>query len=136
MRRRHTVPRRTDAPSAAQIADLYAETYVSFRRTQAVNQLVEASEQIAGKIAELQTEIDRLEEDLANAESEVEAQTVSASRDRLIAQQAVFRQTLDELQVDAALRTGGVSLVARSEIPVDPVRPKRVQRDVEAMDSC
>ncbi|MGH9138210.1 MAG: polysaccharide biosynthesis tyrosine autokinase, partial [Acidimicrobiales bacterium] len=49
--------------------------------------------------------------------------SVAAQRQALVNQQATFRERLDELRVDAALTTGGVSHVRAAEQPEDPVVP-------------
>ena len=103
--------RNEDAGTAQALADAYALAYIEVRREQSVNELLAASAEVQTKITELQEQIDALPEDDPRAGV-------------LIAQQAAFRQTLDQLQVDSALRTGGASVIAPAELPTDPVEPQ------------
>ncbi|HEX2273334.1 MAG TPA: polysaccharide biosynthesis tyrosine autokinase [Acidimicrobiales bacterium] len=108
-----TIPKR-----AADVANAYATAYIDFRRQQAVDDVLAAAQQIQGKISDLQKQIDSL--------------SGGAQKDSLIAQQSLFRQKLDELQVDAALKSGGAQLVAQAQVPADPVSPKPVRNAVLA----
>lgn len=114
---------------AAALADAYADAYLAFKRQQAVDELSAAAAEVGAKIAALQSEVDALEAEIAQREG-VEAETLLRRRDQLVAQQALFRQTLDELQVDSALRSGGAQLVAHSEIPDEPVSPQPLRNGV------
>ena len=109
----------TDANRAAAVANAYAEAYIDFRRTQAVDDLMSAAQQIQGKVADLQKQIDALPS--------------GAQKDALISQQALFKQKLDQLQVDAAVKTGGAQLVTRATVPSKPVKPTTVRNAVLAV---
>ena len=102
--------RDANATNAATYADAYAAAYIDVRREQAVNELLAAS-------AEVQTAIDELETQLAELDDD------DPSRSALATQIANFNTTLDQLRVDAALRTGGASVIKSAEIPTDPVEP-------------
>ena len=102
--------RNTDPQTARVVANVYANAYIDFRRTQAVDDLLKANEQIRTRINELQTQINSLPEG-------------DPQRDRLSDQLAAFRQQFDELEVAGALRTGGAQLVRAAETPEDPVEP-------------
>jgi capsular exopolysaccharide synthesis family protein len=110
----------TDAGRAADIANAYANSYIEFRRQQAVDDLLSAAEQIQQKIADLQKQIDAL------APAETTAGTAgdkTLQRESLQQQQALFRQKLDQTQVDAALKSGGAQLVTPAIASTSPVRP-------------
>lgn len=106
---------RADSPDparAAKIANAYANSYIDYRRTQAVGDILAATNQVQAKIQELQGQID---------------QATGTEKDSLQQAQTVFRQKLDELSVDGALKTGGAQLVTpavASSVPIKP-RPKR-----------
>jgi succinoglycan biosynthesis transport protein ExoP len=122
----------TDPDRAADIANAYAESYIDFRRGQAVDDLLAAAEQIQQKITELQIQIDGLG-GTATTEGGVPPEpTVDSSqeRDQLVAQQALFRQKLDQLQVDAALKSGGAQLVTPAVTPTSPIRPTPIRNTV------
>jgi len=103
-----TLPKR-----AAMVADAYASSYIDFKRKRAVDDLLAAAQQIQGKIDALQKQIDPLPN--------------GSAKDALINQQAVFRQKLDQLQVDAALKTGGSQLVSNATVPTAPFSPRPVR---------
>ena len=102
--------RNTNPDTATTLANAYVRAYIDERREQAVDDLLAASAQVQNKITELQTQVESLPED-------------DAQRAALLAQQAAFRETLNQLQVDTALKTGGASVVKSAEIPTDPVEP-------------
>jgi succinoglycan biosynthesis transport protein ExoP len=104
---------RSGDPEVAQrLADAYVDAYASVRREQAVASLEAAGAELQAKIDELQAQID----------------AVGASqRGPLLTQQAAFKQRLDQLQIDAALTTGGTSVVKSAEEPTEPVEPQPVR---------
>lgn len=126
----------TDPDRAAEIANAYAESYIDFRRTQAVDDLLAAAEQIQGKIADIQAQIDGGGATTTTVRGERPAPPpadVTRQREQLQAQQALFRQKLDELQVDAALKSGGAQLVTPAVAPDTPIRPTPVRNAVVAL---
>jgi capsular exopolysaccharide synthesis family protein len=82
--------------------------YTVTRQEQARSELDAAGAELQAKIDELQATIDT-----ASAEQ----------RSVLVAQQASFRERLDELQIEAALTTGGASVVKPADLPEEPVEP-------------
>ena len=98
-----------DPVAARELADAYVQAYASVRREQAVDALDAAG-------AELQSKIDQLDEQIQAAPDD--------QRAGLLVQQSTFRQRLDQLQIDAALTTGGASVVKSAEEPTDPVEPQ------------
>jgi polysaccharide biosynthesis transport protein len=111
--------RDADPQRAAAITNAYATAYIDFRRTQAVDDLLAAATQIQRKINELQPQI--------------EATADGSQKAALIEQQSVFKQRLDQLQVDAALKTGGAQLITPAAIPTSPVAPKPLRTAVFAL---
>jgi polysaccharide biosynthesis transport protein len=120
---------------AAQIANAYAHAYVDLRKSQAIGDLTAASEQIRTKIAALQVEIDALDRRLSQASATdraaVEA-SVGPRYESLIAEQGLLSQKLNSLQVDAALKTGGVQLVREADVPRTRHSPKPVRNAIGA----
>lgn len=96
--------------NAAIYSTAYAEAYIDIRREQAVNELLAASAELQAAIDELQRELDALPDD-------------DPARPALVAQQASFNTTLDQIRVDAALRTGGAVVIKAAEEPTSPVEP-------------
>ncbi|MFN2506390.1 MAG: polysaccharide biosynthesis tyrosine autokinase [Acidimicrobiales bacterium] len=103
---------------AAEIANAYARAYIDFRRQQTVDDLLGASNQIQRKMTGLQQEIDAAS---------------GAQRDALIQQHGLFKQKLDQLQVDTELKRGGAQLVADSAVPTSPVSPKPLRNVLLAL---
>ena len=102
-----------DPEVAKEAADLYAATYVAVRRDQQVESLLAAGEQVQKKLTEIQSQID--------------AQGGGPERAALAAQYELFKQKLDQVQVDAALKSGGAQVVAKAEVPTTPVKPTPVR---------
>lgn len=117
----------TDAEQAAIIANEYAKAYIEFRRKQNVDDLLAAAQEVQAKIDEIQGRIDGLGD-----EGDEDDDAPRRLRDELIAQQALFRQQLDQLQVGAALKTGGAQVVTPATPPSSPVRPTPVRSGVLA----
>lgn len=106
--------RNTNASNAATLANAYAEAYIDVRREQSVDDLLAASAEVQTAIDDLQAQIDDLDED-------------DPQRATLVAQQANFATTLDQLRVDARLRTGGATVIKQAEVPEEPVEPTPVR---------
>lgn len=126
----------TDPERAADIANAYARAYIDFRRTQAVDDLLAAGQQIQAKIADLQRRLDTLTDTPTPSPRATTATTnleLTSERDSLLAQQALFRQKLDQLQVDASLKSGGAQLVTPAVAPTEPIRPTPERNAVVAL---
>lgn len=104
--------------TAAAVANAYVSAYIDFRRKQVVDDTLAASEQIQGKIADLQRQIDA---------------TTGPQKDTLVRAQALFKQKLDELQVGSAIQTGGAQLVSAASVPDSPVRPTPARNAIVAL---
>jgi succinoglycan biosynthesis transport protein ExoP len=101
---------RSEDPRTAQVlADAYVEAYAATRREHAIETLETAG-------AELQSTVDDLEAQIDAADD--------SQRPALIAQTAAFKERLDQLRIDAALTTGGASVVKAADLPDDPVEPQ------------
>ena len=116
-----------NARQAARIANTYAREYVRFRRTQTLDDLVTAGEELQARIATLQTQIDDLDRRIA---TDSNREQLRPRYVQLVTQQGVLAQKLNELQVDAALRDGGAEIVKAADLPRSPASPKPVQNAV------
>ncbi len=112
--------RSTNATNAATLADAYATAYIDVRREQSVDELLDASDEVQKRITELQTSIDALADD-------------DPSRTGLVAQLSNFNTTLDQLRVDAALRTGGATIIKDAEVASGPIEPTPLRTAVLAL---
>jgi non-specific protein-tyrosine kinase len=99
-----------NASNAAVLANAYADAYIEMRREQAINELLAASTEVQRAIDDLQEQIDDLAED-------------DPRRIGLITQLSNFQTTLDQLRVDAALRTGGAAVIKSATEPAGPIEP-------------
>lgn len=120
----------TDPARAAAVSNSYAQHYIDFRRKQAVNDLLAAGREVQVQVVKLQTQIDALP--VANSAGGVNTAN-AARRDVLLQQQALFKQKLDQLQVDAALKTGGAQLVTEAPVPTSPIKPTPKRTGVVAL---
>jgi polysaccharide biosynthesis transport protein len=109
---------RSPDPRRAQVlADAYVQAYSETRRDQAIENQRLAETEMSAKIADLQTQIDA-----------APAGTSTSLENR----QAAFEERLDQMQIDAALTTGGTSVVKSADLPSVPVAPRPVRSTVLA----
>jgi polysaccharide biosynthesis transport protein len=127
VRARHPEP-----AEAARLTNAFATEYIRFRRDQAVEDLLSAGAVIQEKVTETQAEIAALEAEISAASPPQQA-PLEAQLEALIGQRALFEQRLDEVQVQAALKTGGAQLVAEADPPGDPAEPRPLRNSVLAL---
>lgn len=108
-----------DPQRAAVLANSYSNSYIEYRRKQAVDDVLAASQQIQTKITDLQKQID--------------SAASGAPRDSLVQAQALFKQKLDQLQVDGALKRGGAQMVTPADVPTNPVSPQPMRSGLLAL---
>lgn len=125
--------RSTDRRLAADTALTYATTYIEYRRTQAVEDTRLATQRIQGKVSDLEEEIRALEGEIASANQSQRATALRGTLDNLVSQQSVFKRRLDELQVEAELKSGGADLIATSPVPTVQVAPRPLQSGAIAL---
>jgi len=111
--------RSADPQQAATFANAYATAYIDYRRKQAVDDVLAASQQVQTKIGELQRQID--------------AAPAGPQKDSVVEAQSLFRQKLDQLQVDGALKQGGAQLVTPAVVPTSPVEPRPLRTGLIAL---
>ena len=115
-----------DARTAAQLADAYVQAYTDVRREQNVQGLLDGAAEVQKKISELQTQIDAIDQQVAAAPSDQQdalRASLAPQRQLLVDQQAVFRQRLDQIQVDASVQSGSAQLVRPAITPTSPAEP-------------
>ncbi|MCU1398789.1 MAG: lipopolysaccharide biosynthesis [Acidimicrobiales bacterium] len=116
----------SDPVTAAALANAYVDAYVNTKRSQAIGNLVAGSKVLQQQITALQDQIDAVDVTIAASATDDDT-TAEAQRRVLVDQQTLFKQKIDQLQVDAALTTGGAQLVRPAEEPTDPAEPNPVK---------
>ena len=115
-----------DPQTAATLANAYVDAYIDVKREQAVKGM-------AAAITELQTKITDLQPRIAALDAQIDASNTDddtgreADRRDLVDQQSLFRQRIDQLQVDAALSAGNAQLVRPAVAPTKPIKPTPVR---------
>ncbi len=118
--------RNTNANNAAKIANAYANAYVDVKRRQRVDDLLATSAQVQSKIDDINKQVSALDGQAASASSAQQAD-ISQQRDALFSQQATFKQTLSQLQVETATASGGAQLVTPAVASGSPVEPRPIR---------
>jgi succinoglycan biosynthesis transport protein ExoP len=122
--------RSQSARRAAEVANAYASAYVDVKREQGVQGLQAASDQVRGRVNDMQRQIDALDRQVQSAPPAERANlalSVSQQRTSLLNQQATFRSTLNELQVRIALASGDARVVAPASVPTHAVEPRPIR---------
>lgn len=109
-----------NAQNAATLVNAYADAYAELRREEAVEDLISAANEVERTIAQVQAEFDAVE------------RSDFTVRESLVGQLSSLKTTLNQLRVDAALRTGGVTVIQRAEAPKSPVEPTTLRNAVFA----
>ena len=125
-----------DPAVAARVANAYADAFIAVRRQQALDDLEAAGREVRVKVDELQGQITAID-DAVNAappaEREIQRAARAPERQALVSTQALFRQRLDQIQVETPLKSGGAQLVAQATPPLEPVSPKPVRNGMVAL---
>ena len=121
--------RSVEPEQAAVIANAYVTSYIEVVREQAVQDLADSAAQAQKKIDDLQGQIDTLNAQIPNLPAARRGVAVN-SRDNLLSQQGVYRQRLDQLQIDVPLRTGGAQIVNNASAPSKPISPTPVKNGI------
>ncbi len=109
------------ARQAADDATVYAESYVNLRREQNTDDLLQAVQQVSGKIEQIKGILPRLRPGSAE---------YASSQDQL----SSLRQQRNELQVSASLKAvAGARMLAAADVPSAPVAPRPVRNIVIAI---
>jgi polysaccharide biosynthesis transport protein len=117
----------TIAAQAAEVANAYADAYLSSQRAQAINNLENAETQVQGKISGLNTQISGLNAQIAAAKDSTVATNLGSQLDQLATQQGLFKQQLAELQLNASVATSGGQIVTPAITPTTPSSPRPVR---------
>lgn len=117
----------TDPERAAATANTFVTTYIALRRATAIADILDAQTEIQRKIDEKQRAIDAINAEVAAAppsQQQALAQARAFDRASLENQQKLFRDSVDQLQVNASLNSGGAEMLTPADPPADPFEPK------------
>jgi polysaccharide biosynthesis transport protein len=112
---------------AAEVANVYAQTFVAYQQTEALNTLTAAEQQIQGQITAIQSQLKPLEAE--SAPSAGATSTISA----LANQEAVLKEQLAQFQVTGTETPGGIELVSPASPPTSPSSPKPLRNGIIAL---
>jgi non-specific protein-tyrosine kinase len=139
----------TEPEEAAAEANLYAETYVEWKRDRSIEDLMAAQQTVQIEIDSLQTELDQLEGPLDEMEAALFAADSEQARTDIRGemedyeasiqpqvtaienQMALYRAELSSLQVSQRItRTGGAQIISAAEVPEEPFEPQPLRNGV------
>ena len=112
--------RDADPTLAAQVAAAAADGYIEERRLAAINDLTQAAVEVQSRIATLQENLDTLDETSTD-------DLIVTQRNALLSQIGALQSQLNQLQLNAALRTGNAQVVVPAAVPESPVEPNPVR---------
>jgi capsular exopolysaccharide synthesis family protein len=99
---------------AATVANAYAEAFVNYQQTVAINNLTQAEAQLRGQIKSITKQIKQLRATHGTA----------SEQSALVNQEAVLNEQLTQMQVNSAGETSGLVLVTPAQPPTAPSSPK------------
>ncbi len=102
-----------DPVRAASVTNAYVRAYLELRRQQAADELLETGAELRTKVGELQSQSDALDR-----------ATNPERYDALVQQQSRFSERLDQLEIEAALQSGGAQLISEAKVPDGRVSPR------------
>jgi succinoglycan biosynthesis transport protein ExoP len=118
----------TDPALAAAVADAYATNFIEFRRTQDVGDLTAVSDKYREQIAGLQEQLDFIAANEAVIQPPATVDPgVAGRKSELRSQINSLQGQINQLQLDASLRSGGAQLVSTAAVPTAPIGARRLQ---------
>lgn len=123
----------THPRKAAAAANAYAAAYIDHKREAAVKELLAAGDKIQPRISELQAQIDAIDRQMAAAppaQREALGEQLRPQRDRLLSQQAGYKQRFDDLELEASSTGGSAELLTPATAPSRPFSPEPVRAGV------
>jgi capsular exopolysaccharide synthesis family protein len=116
----------TDARLAKRAVDTYASTYIATRQRQQNDTLQSAGAQVQKKLADIERQLGALDAQ-APAAGPGAKSDVNAQRLTLQSQYTLYKQKLDQLQIDASLKDAGVQVASTASTPTTPIRPRHLR---------
>jgi tyrosine-protein kinase len=119
-----------DPATAATLANAFADAYVDFRTSQALDQFQAAAGAVQERINDVKVDISDLNRGIDGASDPVLKGSLESQRDTLVAQLGVLQQRLVDLQAAGTTLSGAAEVVQRAERPTVPISPQKVRDGV------
>lgn len=139
----------TNRGAAADLVNVYVETFIEVRRQQRVDELLAAGGEIQTQLDDIDGQVDQLSQPLTEADAALAADPTNEllllARDELSrefqaelapleSQRALYQQLLENLQLTAGITSaGGTMVLTPAEAPADPVSPNPVRDGAVAL---
>lgn len=123
----------SDPGYAATVANAYAAAYIDYKRDAAVEELLAAGDKIQPRIADLQAQIDAIDAQVGSVPPPEQAaleQRLRPQRDRLLTQQAGYKQRFDDLSLGASSLDGAAQVLTPATEPSAPFSPEPVRAGI------
>ncbi len=121
--------RSPSAPLAQEAANAFAENYLEFRQTQAVEEVGAQEAAVQDRVDAATEQLDQLNVDLQeaiDAKDEALAATLETSRSVLLARLGVLQQELDDLRSHRAAQLDSGEVIEPATFPQSPVSPNHI----------
>ena len=115
----------TDPHLAAAVADAYATGFIEFRRQQDVEDLTAVSNKYREQITGLQDQLYFI--GVTQASGATSAPGTESRKVELTTQINSLQSQINQLALDASLRTGGAQMVSSAPVPTSPLGAKRIR---------
>lgn len=120
----------SDPQRAADLAQAFAEEYLSFRQDDALERLLDSTAALEARLESTRARIDQLEAELEDQTDELEQESLARERDSLIDQLASIQAALGQTEAGPALISSGGVVLANATVPVEPIEPRPVRSAV------
>lgn len=117
---------------AATVAQAMAESYLDFRRDQAVERAVSAAASLQDRLASIRQRLDEIDAAAAGA-GPADRQALDRERDALLVQLGQGSAQLASLRSAESFTRGGGEIVEAAEPPTEPVSPRPVRNGTLAL---
>jgi succinoglycan biosynthesis transport protein ExoP len=116
-----------DPDTAARIANGFANAYIDFRTSQALDQFQVAAGAVQERITSLQGDVTELNRKIDAASDPAIQASLQSQRDTVVAQLGVLQQKMADLQAAGTTLSGAAEIVQRAEAPPTPISPQKIR---------
>jgi capsular exopolysaccharide synthesis family protein len=114
-----------DPATAARVANGFANAYIDFRTTQALDQFQAAAGAVQERISSLERDVSDLNRKIDGTGDLTLQASLQSQRDTLVAQLGVMQQKMADLQAAGTTLSGAAQVVQRAEVPTTPISPQK-----------